>query len=68
MALGSHRSFNMKTCSHAMLDVPESPGLSPGTDLRRIGADPNHWYPAAWSRDLMPGKTYATAFAASRSW
>ena len=32
-------------------------------DLRRVGANPNHWYPMAWSRELKPGKTYATRFA-----
>jgi len=35
----------------------------PGTDLRRIGAHPDHWYPLAWSRELKPGRTYATHFA-----
>ena len=34
-----------------------------GRDLRRVGANPNHWYPLAWSRDLKPGKTLAANFA-----
>jgi len=32
-------------------------------DLRRIGAHPDHWYPVAWSRELKPGRTFATHFA-----
>jgi renierapurpurin 18,18'-hydroxylase len=32
-------------------------------DLRRIGAHPDHWYPAAWSNELLPGTTFATQFA-----
>jgi phenylpropionate dioxygenase-like ring-hydroxylating dioxygenase large terminal subunit len=35
----------------------------PSTDLRRVGSHPDHWYPLAWSRELKPGKTYATRFA-----
>ena len=34
-----------------------------GTDLRRVGIDPNHWYPLAWSREIKPGATYAARFA-----
>ena len=34
-----------------------------GRDLRRVGIDPNHWYPAAWSRELKAGATYAARFA-----
>jgi phenylpropionate dioxygenase-like ring-hydroxylating dioxygenase large terminal subunit len=33
------------------------------TDLRRVGAHPDHWYPIAWSRDLKPGKTLGVTFA-----
>ena len=33
------------------------------TDLRRIGAHPDHWYPLAWSRDIKRGKTAAVRFA-----
>jgi phenylpropionate dioxygenase-like ring-hydroxylating dioxygenase large terminal subunit len=36
---------------------------TPPTDLRRVGAHPDHWYPLAWSRELKPGKTLATQFA-----
>jgi renierapurpurin 18,18'-hydroxylase len=32
-------------------------------DLRRVGSHPDHWYPMAWSRDVRPGRTYATHFA-----
>jgi phenylpropionate dioxygenase-like ring-hydroxylating dioxygenase large terminal subunit len=32
-------------------------------DLRRIGAHPDYWYPVAWSRELKPGKSFATRFA-----
>jgi renierapurpurin 18,18'-hydroxylase len=40
-----------------------SPDDQSSTDLRRIGAHPDHWYPLAWSREVKPGKTYATHFA-----
>jgi renierapurpurin 18,18'-hydroxylase len=32
-------------------------------DLRRVGSHPDYWYPMAWSRDVRPGRTYATHFA-----
>ncbi len=32
-------------------------------DLRRVGADPDRWYPLAWSRELKPGRTLAARFA-----
>src|SRR5262245_24979370 len=35
-----------------------------GTDLRRVGAHPDYWYPLAWSEELKPGKTLARRFAA----
>jgi renierapurpurin 18,18'-hydroxylase len=38
--------------------APDAPG-----DLRAIGAHPDHWYPVAWSREVKPGKTFATSFA-----
>jgi phenylpropionate dioxygenase-like ring-hydroxylating dioxygenase large terminal subunit len=41
-------------------DFPEAPAIS---DLRRVGAHPDHWYPLAWSRELKPGKTLARQFA-----
>jgi phenylpropionate dioxygenase-like ring-hydroxylating dioxygenase large terminal subunit len=37
--------------------------VSDQPDLRRVGSHPDHWYPLAWSRELKPGKTYATSFA-----
>lgn len=33
------------------------------SDLRRIGAHPNHWYPVAWSRELRSGRAIAARFA-----
>ncbi len=39
------------------------PGTDTGRDLRRVGANPNHWYPLAWSRELKPGGSLAAAFA-----
>ncbi len=35
----------------------------PNTDLRRIGAHPDYWYPLAWSSALKRGKTLACRFA-----
>jgi phenylpropionate dioxygenase-like ring-hydroxylating dioxygenase large terminal subunit len=32
-------------------------------DLRKVGANPNYWYPAAWSDELKAGKTLAREFA-----
>jgi phenylpropionate dioxygenase-like ring-hydroxylating dioxygenase large terminal subunit len=32
-------------------------------DLRRVGANPNYWYPLAWSDDLEVGQTLARRFA-----
>ena len=36
---------------------------APKTDLRRIGAHPDHWYPMAWSEEVKRGKTLARRFA-----
>jgi phenylpropionate dioxygenase-like ring-hydroxylating dioxygenase large terminal subunit len=33
-----------------------------GQDLRKIGANPDYWYPAAWSDELKTGKTLARQF------
>jgi phenylpropionate dioxygenase-like ring-hydroxylating dioxygenase large terminal subunit len=33
------------------------------SDLRRIRAHPDHWYPLAWSSELKPGKVLAAQFA-----
>jgi renierapurpurin 18,18'-hydroxylase len=32
-------------------------------DLRQIGANPNHWYPVAWSREVRRGQVFAARFA-----
>lgn len=40
---------------------------APGrTDLRRVGANPDHWYPVALSRDVPRGRVTAAAFAGER--
>lgn len=36
------------------------------TDLRRVGIDPDRWYPVAVSRSVPRGRTFATAFAGER--
>src|SRR6202020_3304356 len=36
---------------------------APKTDLRRIGAHPDYWYPLAWSHTLKRGKPLACRFA-----
>lgn len=36
------------------------------TDLRRVGANPDFWYPVAVSRRLRPGRVSGTAFAGER--
>jgi phenylpropionate dioxygenase-like ring-hydroxylating dioxygenase large terminal subunit len=46
-----------------MLDVTERAFPGDDADLRRVGSNPNYWYPAAWSHELKPDKTYAAAFA-----
>ena len=33
------------------------------TDLRRVGVQPDHWYPVAWSPELKAGKSLAVRFA-----
>ncbi|MEU3282633.1 aromatic ring-hydroxylating dioxygenase subunit alpha [Streptomyces antibioticus] len=35
-------------------------------DLRRVGANPDFWYPVAVSRRLRPGRVVGTAFAGER--
>ncbi len=32
-------------------------------DLRRIATHPDHWYPVAWSRELVADRPLATQFA-----
>ena len=36
------------------------------TDLRRIGINPNFWYPVAASRSVRKKKTFAATFAGER--
>jgi renierapurpurin 18,18'-hydroxylase len=43
-----------------MLEVPKTARVS---DLRRVGAHPDYWYPIAWSNELKRGKTLGRAFA-----
>jgi renierapurpurin 18,18'-hydroxylase len=41
-------------------------GISPSSgsrDLRQIGANPNYWYPIAWSKEVRPGRAFAARFA-----
>jgi len=35
-------------------------------DLRRIGANPDHWYPVALSRSVRSGRVFAAVFAGER--
>lgn len=48
---------------NTMFEALEPARKDKATDLRRIGAHPDHWFPVAWSREVKPGRTYATAFA-----
>ncbi|MFJ7626710.1 Rieske 2Fe-2S domain-containing protein [Streptomyces sp. NPDC097595] len=41
-------------------------GLSGAVDLRRVGADPDYWYPVALTRDVRVGKVVAAVFAGER--
>jgi phenylpropionate dioxygenase-like ring-hydroxylating dioxygenase large terminal subunit len=38
----------------------------PIADLRRVGINPNFWYPVAVSRSVRKGKTFAATFAGER--
>ncbi|OKJ68638.1 aromatic ring-hydroxylating oxygenase subunit alpha [Streptomyces sp. CB02460] len=40
--------------------------LSGAVDLRRVGADPDYWYPVALTRDVRVGKVVAAVFAGER--
>ena len=44
----------------ATIRVANSPN---GFDLRRIGANPDYWYPVAWCDELKPGRTLGRRFA-----
>ena len=37
--------------------------LPNAVDLRRIGANPDHWYPIAWSQEIPGGRPFARSFA-----
>ena len=49
--------------SSAATEVSSHPRQPEPTDLRRIGIDPDFWYPVARSRNLKRGKTLAVHFA-----
>ena len=40
-----------------------TPNAPNAYDLRRVGANPDYWYPLAWSEELKVGKTLARRFA-----
>ena len=40
----------------------DGPNTLAGTDLRRVGAHPDHWYPLAWSREVRPDKALGGRF------
>jgi phenylpropionate dioxygenase-like ring-hydroxylating dioxygenase large terminal subunit len=57
------------TTSAGLAAVPgRSPDLSFGAeaDLRRVGINPNFWYPVAVSRSVRKQKTFAATFAGER--
>jgi phenylpropionate dioxygenase-like ring-hydroxylating dioxygenase large terminal subunit len=39
------------------------PGSPNTTDLRRVGANPDHWYPVAWADELRSGRVLGRHFA-----
>jgi len=41
----------------------DGPNTLAGTDLRRVGAHPDHWYPLAWSHEVKPGRALGALFA-----
>ncbi|MFE6525524.1 Rieske 2Fe-2S domain-containing protein [Streptomyces sp. NPDC057794] len=46
--------------------VPDAAPDSAVTDLRRVGANPDFWYPVARSRGVRRGRVRATSFAGER--
>jgi hypothetical protein len=44
------------------ITTPDTPSDLRQSDLRQVGAHPNHWYPVAWSREVKLGKTFAASF------
>jgi hypothetical protein len=49
---------------HAILTATLPTTLPAGVDLRRTAANPDYWYPLAWSDELKPGKILGRRFAA----
>jgi phenylpropionate dioxygenase-like ring-hydroxylating dioxygenase large terminal subunit len=45
----------MNTIPSELRDIP--------SDLRRVNAHPDHWYPLAWSDEIKPGKVIGRHFA-----
>ena len=43
--------------------APNRPEVAEQADLRRVAANPDFWYPLAWSRALKAGKCLAVRFA-----
>ncbi len=46
-----------------MLEQTSAAKLTPPLDLRKIGAQVDHWYPLAWSREVKTGRPFAGSFA-----
>jgi phenylpropionate dioxygenase-like ring-hydroxylating dioxygenase large terminal subunit len=46
-----------------MLEQTSAAKLAPPLDLRKIGAQADHWYPLAWSREVKTGRPFAGSFA-----
>jgi len=45
------------------LTVVRAANSPKASDLRRVGAHPDHWYPLAWSHELKAGRTLGRRFA-----
>jgi renierapurpurin 18,18'-hydroxylase len=45
------------------LNIHQPLRLVTDLDLRRIDANPDHWYPIAWSEEVKPGKMLARKYA-----
>jgi renierapurpurin 18,18'-hydroxylase len=42
---------------------PDNDWTELSTDLRKVEAHPDYWYPIAWSSDVKPGQAYAAHYA-----
>ena len=42
---------------------PDTAWSEASVDLRKVGANPDHWYPVAWSHEVKSGQTFAARFA-----